>query len=131
MKVLLGATAAVLLLASPALAQTNSALPQQCASFTPAPAIPDGATASNSAMRTARDALAEWQQTRSAELAACQAATQALEAQAQASANAHNAALAETNAAITQFTAENEEYSARGNTSSGRERGGVITRTDH
>ncbi|MBX3430723.1 MAG: hypothetical protein KF779_14160 [Hyphomonadaceae bacterium] len=130
MKVLLGATAAILLMATPALAQTTpAALPAQC-NFTPPPTIPDGATATNSAMSQAREALGAWRTTRETELAACTAQAQALQAQAQAAAAAHNAGLAETNATIQHFQAENEAYTARG-ASSRRERGSTLTRPDH
>ncbi|MEZ5957887.1 MAG: hypothetical protein R3C27_11830 [Hyphomonadaceae bacterium] len=126
MKVMLGATAALMLMAAPAFAQTTPALPAQC-TFTAAPEIPDGANATNQQMAQARTALDAWRTARQSELAACNAAAQALQAQAQAAAAAHNAAVAETDATIGRFTAENEAYSGR-NTSSRRERGGVITR---
>lgn len=122
MRILLGATAALMLMAAPAFAQTT--LPSQC-SFTPAPAIPDGASATNQQMTAARTALAAWTTTRQAEIAACDAAARALDDQAKAAAAAHNAALAETNAAIARFTEENSEYGARGTTSGRRERGSI------
>lgn len=124
MKVLLGATAALVLMAAPALAQTTSALPSQC-NFTAAPAVPDGARATNTEMNQARTALETWRAAREAELAACNTAAQALQAQAQAAAAAHNAGLAETNTTITRFGEENQEYSARGSTSGRRERGSI------
>ena len=130
MKVLLGATAALLVMAAPALAQTNPpALPAQC-TFTAAPAIPDGATANNNAMRDARTALEAWRDTRRAELQACQTAVQALQAQANAAATAYNAAAPETDAIITRFAAENEEYNNRSGANR-RERGSSLTRPDH
>ncbi|ANP44921.1 hypothetical protein ATE48_02765 [Candidatus Viadribacter manganicus] len=130
MKVLLGATAAFALLAAPAFAQTTSA-PTQCA-FTAAPSIPDGATASNNEMRDARAAFEAWRTTRTTELAACQAAAQALQTQAQTAVGAYNGGLTETNSTIERFAAENTEYNARGGASSGRrERGGTLTRPDH
>ena len=129
MKVMLGATAALMLMAAPAFAQTTVALPAQC-NFTAAPEIPDGAQATNQQMTQARTALEAWRATRQGELAACNTAAQALQTQAQAAAAAHNSAAAETDAAIARFTAENQEYSARGTTSR-RERGGVLTRPDH
>lgn len=129
LKALLGATAALVFLATPVMAQTAPvALPAQC-DFTPAPVIPDGATATNTAMQNARTALEAWRATRQSELAACNAAAQALQAQAQAAAAAHNAAATETDATITRFTAENAEYSARGATGR-RERGSAPTRPD-
>lgn len=124
MKVLLGATAALVLMAAPALAQTTSALPSQC-NFTAAPAVPDGARATNAQMTQARAALETWRAAREAELAACNTAAQALQAQAQAAAAAHNAAVAETNTTITRFGEENQEYSARGSTSGRREHGSI------
>jgi hypothetical protein len=128
MKVLLGAAAAVMMLASPALAQTGA--PAQCAAFTPAPEIPDGASASNTQMREAREALEAWRGTRATEIAACHAVLQQLQAQVTAGTQAHNAAVADTDATIAQFTAENTEHTARGG-GQRRERGGVITRPDN
>lgn len=124
MKVLLGATAALVLMAAPALAQTTPALPAQC-TFTAAPEIPDGARATNQQMNAARTTLDAWRQTRETELAACNTAARALEAQAQAAAAAHNAARDATNAAITQFATETSEYTARSPTSGRRERGSI------
>lgn len=129
MKVLLGATAAMMLMAAPALAQTPPAPPAQC-NFTAAPTIPDGATATNAQMQHAREALEAWRATRQTELNACSAAVQALQAQTQAAVAAHNAAATETDAVITRFTTENTAYNARGSTSR-RERGSSLTRPDH
>jgi len=122
MKVLFGATAALMLMAAPALAQTS--LPAQC-SFTAPPTIPDGANATNTQMTQAREALAAWRTAREAELAACNTAAQQLQAQANAAAAAHNAGITETNATITRFTEENTEYNARGSTGGRRERGSI------
>lgn len=124
MKVLLGATAALMLMAAPAFAQTTPALPTQC-NFTAAPTIPDGARATNQQMSDARTALEAWRSTRQAEMAACDAAARALDDQAKAAAAAHNAAIAETNAAIARFGEENTEYSARASTGGRRERGSI------
>lgn len=122
MKVLLGATAALMLMAAPAFAQT--ALPPQC-NFTAPPTIPDGARATNQQMNDARAALETWRTARQAEMTACDTAARALDEQAKAAAAAHNAALTETNATITRFGEENQEYSARGSTSGRRERGSI------
>ena len=124
MKFLFGATAALMLMAAPAFAQTTPALPTQC-NFTAAPTIPDGARATNTQMSEARTALEAWRTTRQAEMAACDAAAHALDDQAKAAAAAHNAAIAETNAAIARFGEENTEYSARSNTGGRRERGSI------
>jgi hypothetical protein len=124
MKVLLGATAALVLMAAPAFAQTTPALPTQC-TFTAAPAIPDGANATNQQMTQARAALQAWTVTRQTEMDACAAAARALDDQAKAAAAAHTAAIAETNGAIQRFTQANEAYSARSSTGGRRERGSI------
>ena len=123
MKFLFGATAALMLMAAPAFAQTTP-LPAQC-SFTAAPAIPDGARATNQQMTQAREALQAWTVTRQTEMAACVAAAQALDDQAKAAAAAHAAALAETNGAIQRFTQANEAYSARSPASGRRDHGSI------
>lgn len=125
MKVLLGATAALALMAAPAFAQTTPALPSQCSNFTAAPEVPDGARATNQQMTQARTALDAWRVTRESELNACVAVVRALDAQAQAAGTAQDAARAETNEVINRFTVENQEYSARGSTSGRRERGSI------
>lgn len=109
MKVVFGATAAALVLAQAAVAQT---LPAAC-SFTSAPVIPDGATATNAAMSDAREALQQWRVLRAGEIAACKTAMDQAHAQLNAIETAHNQAVAETDAAIERFTQENAEYSGR------------------
>lgn len=96
------------------LAAAQQTLPPECATFTPAPAIPDGATADNSDMREARAALEAWRTTRRAELSACEAASRALDQRAQAAMSAHNAAATETEELVERFATENQEYTARG-----------------
>jgi hypothetical protein len=109
MKGVFGATVATLILAQAAVAQP---LPAAC-SFTPTPAIPDGATATNAAMSEARDGLQQWRVTRAAEIAACKTAMDQAHAQLNAIETAHNQAVTETDAAIERFTQENAEYSGR------------------
>ncbi|MGD9967011.1 MAG: hypothetical protein AB7T59_10850 [Hyphomonadaceae bacterium] len=108
-KVVLSATAAALFLAQAAAAQT---LPGACV-FSPAPAIPDGATASNAVMSAAREALQQWRAARAAELAGCKTAMDQAHAQLNAIERAHNQAVTETDDAIERFTEENAEYNAR------------------
>lgn len=127
LKALLAATSAFMMIASPVLAQTTVVAPPTQCNFTPAPAVPDGATATNTAMQRARDALETWRATRQTELAACNSAAQTLQAQAQAAAAAHNAAATEADATITRFIAENTEYNARG-AAPRRDRGNAPTR---
>jgi hypothetical protein len=110
LRVVFCATAAALLSAPPAAAQ--AALPSACV-VTPAPAIPDGATATNAAMTAARETLQHWRATRSAEIAACRAAVDQAQAQLNALQTAHNQAVSDTDAAIAHFAAENAEYTAR------------------
>jgi hypothetical protein len=109
MRVVFCAAAAALFLAPAAVAQT---LPPAC-SFTPAPAIPDGATATNAAMSDAREALQQWRVLRTAEIAACKTAMDQAHAHLNAIETAHNQAIAETDGAIERFTQENAEYSGR------------------
>jgi hypothetical protein len=110
LRAVFGAAAAAVLLTLPAAAQTT--LPSACA-FTPAPAIPDGATATNAAMVAARETLQQWRTTRSAEIAACRAVVDQTQAQLNAVQSAHNQAVTDTDAAIAQFAAENAKYAAR------------------
>lgn len=108
-RVVLGAAGAAMLLMQAAAAQT---LPAAC-EFTPAPAVPDGATATNAAMSRAREALAQWRATRVAELTACKAAMDQAHAQLNAIESAHNHGVSETDAVIERFSEENAEYNAR------------------
>lgn len=124
MKVLLGATAAVCLMASPALAQTQT--PSACQNFPAAPAVPDGATASREDVQTARDAVTAWDADIQSRVAACRAELAALNT----TVNAQDTARVAT---VNSMAAEIQEFVARGNASSSnrRERGGVLTRADN
>lgn len=104
------AAAALAVLTSVALAQPA---PAQTCAFTPAPTIPDGATATNAAMVAAREALQQWRTVRAAEIAACKVSVDEAQARLNALQAAHNRAVTETDAAVAQFAAENAEYSAR------------------
>jgi hypothetical protein len=124
MRVLLGAVAAVGLMASPALAQTQG--PASCQNFPAAPTVPDGATASRDEVQSGRDAIAAWDADIQARIAACRADIAALNA----AVNAQDTARVTT---VNSMAAEIQEFVARGNTSSSnrRERGGVLTRPDN
>lgn len=130
MKVLLGATAAVLLMASPAVAQTETqaAAPSRCTGFAAAPASVDGATATRAQMEAAQAEWAAWQTQRVEQEAACQA-------EIAAHTTAFNAAGAERTSAVAAFNAEVTEFSARGQTAETPQRrrrdGGVLTRPDN
>jgi len=126
MKVLLGATAAVFLMASPALAQVQT--PGSCQNFPAAPTVPDGATASREEVTAARDAIVAWDADIQARVAACRAELTALN-------DAVNAQETARVATVNSMAAEIQEFTGRTDApSSARERrrdGGVMTRTDH
>jgi hypothetical protein len=125
MKVLLGATAAVLLLASPALAQTGAPTLAQC-TFTAAPTLADGASADRAAMEAKTVEVNAWLATRQQEEAACAAAIQALN-------NTRAASGTERQSLVQTWNTEIQEFGARGPAaapSSRRDRGGVLTRPD-
>jgi len=129
MKLLLGATAAVCLLASPAFAQTETqATATRCAGSAAAPAATDGATATRAQMEAAQAQWAAWQTQRLEQEAACQAEIAALTA-------AFNAAGPERAAAVAAFNAEVQEFSQGSQAAATPERrrrdGGVRTRPDH
>ncbi len=124
MKVLLGATAAVMLLASPALAQTGAATTSSCQNFPAAPTVPDGATAEREAVQTATDAVRAWDTDLQTRIAACRAEITALNN----AVNAQDTARAQT---VSNMATEIQEFSARANSATPpqrRERGGVLTR---
>jgi hypothetical protein len=127
MKVLLGATAAVALLASPALAQTGNA--NQC-SFTAAPTLADGANATRQVMESKGEEINAWLATRQQEEAACAAAIQALQAQAQALNETRLASGQERQTIVQTWNTEIQEFGGRSGSSSRRDRGGVLTRPD-
>jgi hypothetical protein len=123
MKVLLGATAAVLLLASPALAQTGA--PAQC-TFTPAPTLADGANSNRQAMEAKSTEVTAWLATRQQEETACAAAIQAMN-------EARTASGAERQTLVQSWNVEIQEFGGSGAAaapSPRRERGGVLTRPD-
>jgi hypothetical protein len=135
MKVLFGAAAAALLMASPVLAQTPTQTPaatvpagSRCAGFAPAPALVDGAEATREQMQTAQAEWTAWQAQRVEQETACQAEVAALTA-------AFNAAGAERSAAATNFNTELTEFNARGEAAATPQRrrrdGGVKTRPDN
>jgi hypothetical protein len=131
MKVMLGATAAVLLMASPALAQTPPAqTPASCLNLPAAPAVADGATASRDDMAESQQAVTAWNTDMEARLATCRADINTQVQALQAFFNAQDTARVTT---YNQMAAETAEFNARGDTAGGnrRERGGVLTRPDH
>ena len=124
MKFVIGAAAAaVLLAASPAMAQAN--ISPNCTGFDPAPTLPDGATAERREVEAMNAQVQAWADARRDKLLACQADIQAMTA-------AFNAAQQERQALTTAWNAEVTEFNARANTSSSRrDRGSTLTRPDH
>jgi hypothetical protein len=117
MKLLLSAAVAALLIASPAMAQTDAApaASASCGTVAPAPpGLPDGATASREDVEAYRLAFDAWH-TATTPVLACKR-TRAEEALARSNAltgefNTENTAV---NSAITAWRAEAEEFNARG-----------------
>lgn len=129
MKVLIGAAVLACVLATPALAQPQPTLPANCQGFAAAPTLPDGATASASAVEDGNVAFNAWHEANTAKLGLCRADIEAMRAQLRASEDAYNATVAQLNAARDAWQVEVTEYNARGsNPNSRRERGGVRTR---
>lgn len=102
-------------------AQTPAA--GSCAGFTPAPTMPDGATASSSAMQNGDIRFNAWLEARNAKLAACLADINALQAQLQPLQEAFNQASTERAAVYSSWAAEVEEYNTRGANGNRRVRG--------
>jgi hypothetical protein len=113
MKFLQGAAVAALLIATPAMAQTEAAS-DSCGTVAPAPAnVPDGATASAADVEAYRVAFEAWFNATNPVLT-CKR-TQAEEAAARSAAmtSAFNAENTTVNAAITAWRTEAEEFNAR------------------
>lgn len=127
MRILIGAAAAALLLASPALAQTE-ATPNVCAGFAAAPTLPDGATANAAAITAGDTSFRAWHTAGAEKLGQCRAEVEAAFARARELEAQHNAAAAQLNGTRDAWQVEVNEYNARGNSGGNqRERGGVRT----
>jgi predicted ATP-grasp superfamily ATP-dependent carboligase len=124
MKVLLGATAAVFLMASPASAQTGAA---SCQNYPAAPAVPDGAATSRTDITAARDAVAAWDADIQARVAACRAELQALNEAANAQDATRVATVNSMAAEIQEFTAAEAAGTAPQTARERRRDGGVMT----
>lgn len=131
MKVLLGVAAAALLLAPAALAQTAPAGEStNCAGFALPPSLPDGATASSSAMATGATEYEAWHTATEAKKALCQTDIATLRAQLNTMVEAYNQAEQQRFAAQNAWAGDVAEYNGRGGAGR-RQRGGVLTRPDH
>jgi hypothetical protein len=113
MKFLIGAAAATLLMASPALAQTPATAPDVCVGFAAAPAIPDGATATPEIMSGTDTEFRAWHGTGSAKLQQCRAEVEAMRARLTATETAYNAGVALLNGTRDAWQVEVDEYNAR------------------
>ncbi len=113
MKMFVALMLGALVMAGPAAAQ---AIPSSsaCASFSPAPAMPDGARASREAMTAGGQRIETWRVAREQEQAACQAEINALRAQLEAMIAAYNGAGQERVAAIGAWNGEVAQFAARG-----------------
>ncbi len=115
--------AAVVACAFAAQASAQTPAPGSCSGFTSAPSMPDGATATSSAMQNGDIRFNAWLEARNSKLSACLADINALQAQLQPLQEAFNAAAAERAAAYASWSAEVEEYNSRGSSGNRRERG--------
>ena len=129
---LLGAAAAVALFATPALAQTAPSA--NCTGFEAAPALPNGAEATERQINAGNEAYQAWGQTRLNKLNACRADIDALRAQLNALEGAYNTANGELASVTQSWQASVAAYNERGqasNSTGRRERGSVNTRPDN
>lgn len=112
MKVLLGAAAAVLLMAVPAAAQTTPAA-STCAALQPAPTLPDGAVADREAMEAANTAFMAWAEAYRTVLTCRRTEAEGIHAQWQARVSEYNAGAEQLNSTNSSWEAEVAEYNER------------------
>ncbi len=113
MKLLLGAAVAALLMASPAMAQTNAA-PAECGTVAPAPADqPDGATASREVVQAYTESFNAWAEATNQVLSCKRARAEAARAHADALTAEFNTENTALRTAIDSWTAEVTEFNAR------------------
>lgn len=125
-KVLLGATAAVLLMASPALAQAQAGA-ASCQNYPAAPTVPDGAAVTREQITAARDAIAAWDNDIKARVAACRAELVALNEAANAQDAARVSTVNSMATEIQEFTAAEAAGTAPQTARERRRDGGVMT----
>lgn len=126
MRILFGAAAAALLLASPAFAQTEAPA-GACVGFAAAPTLPDGATANAAAITTGDTTFRAWHVSGSEKLGQCRAEVEAARARVRELEALHNSAAEQLNVTRDAWQVEVTEYNARGAAPARRERGGVRT----
>jgi hypothetical protein len=114
MKLLLGAAVAALLLASPAMAQTDAAPAASCGALEAMPPDqPDGATASREAVEAYTQRFNAWAEASNAVLACKRTQAEQARARADALATEFNTENSSVRDAITAWTAEVTEFNAR------------------
>jgi hypothetical protein len=119
MKTLLGAALAAVLLATPALAQTETTAPaapvpaSSCGALPAQPTMPDGAVANREEMEAANTAFVAWFEQYRANLTCRSTEATALRAQFEARFAEHNTGVEALEAANTSWTAEAAEFNAR------------------
>jgi hypothetical protein len=113
MKLVLGAAVAALLMASPAMAQTDTA-PASCGALEAMPSDqPDGATASREAVEAYTERFNAWAQASNAVLACKRSQAEQARARADALTTEFNTENSSVRDAITAWTAEVTEFNAR------------------
>ncbi|HYD89152.1 MAG TPA: hypothetical protein VEA80_16865 [Vitreimonas sp.] len=123
MKLMIGAAAAALLLATPAMAQTATpAIPASCANFDAAPTLVDGANATRAQMNTTSQSVETWRAAIETKRAACQTDIAALRAQLEAAVAAYNASAQSASQTLSAWNTEVTEFNGRGETADTRER---------
>lgn len=125
MKVLLGAAAvAALLIATPAMAQDTTAAPASCGAVEAAPGdMPDGASANRNAVEAYTQRFNAWAEATNQVLACKRAQAEAARAEADRLTNEFNTNNSSVRTSVAAWTAEVEEFNARGvGNSSGRDR---------
>lgn len=118
MKILLGAAVAAVLLATPAMAQTDpapGAAPNTtaCGALTPPPTLPDGATADREAMEAANNAYRTWGEAYRTVLQCRRAEVESLQARYQALRAEYNTGAELLNSTNTAWEADVAEFNAR------------------
>jgi hypothetical protein len=114
MKLLLSAAVAALLMASPAMAQTDAAPAASCGTLEPAPANPpDGATAAREVVESYTQRFNAWAEASNAVLACKRTEAEQARARADALTTEFNTANSGVRDAIAAWTVEVTEFNAR------------------
>ncbi|MBC7768125.1 MAG: hypothetical protein H7124_05010 [Phycisphaerales bacterium] len=119
MKLMIGAAAAAMLLATPAMAQTTApSIPASCSNFDAAPTLVDGAAATRQQMTATSASVEAWRSALEQKRTACQTDVTALRAQLEAAVGAYNASAQSAAQTLNAWNVEVTEFNARGEQSS-------------